>query len=144
MTTTEDRKAIEKTEHEMLEMEGFKINFGDPANVRDNLEQTAAKLECRDPSQKKAVSEYLEALQQPNVTPSQLIVDTNKLRDKFGADLKDSNNPNFDNLHDMHWMSNGVADHFNLSRYGNTQSREIAFTKMESNGISAPPPSGPK
>ena len=73
----------------------------------------AAKLECSDPSQKKAVNDYLAALQKPGVTPEELIVETKKLGKAF---YKDSNDPNSSTIFTMGVTTNGVADHYGCGR----------------------------
>src|SRR5437868_13070691 len=52
------------------------INLGDQESVRNHLEQWASQWECRDTVDRKAISNYLDRLQQPNMTPADLVKTT--------------------------------------------------------------------
>lgn len=59
------------------------LHIQDQESVRDHLEEWASKFECRDGADRKAVSEYLEKLQQPDMKPADLV----KASDGFLEDV---------------------------------------------------------
>jgi hypothetical protein len=144
------------------EKEGFKIDFGDMDKVRDHLEQMAASLEPNDAAQKKSVSDYLTALQHPNLKPEQLVNETNALEGIFLGSEKVSDH-NRDTITNMDVIKQGVEAHhfvmygedFDMNKSDQTvtvprktigETVKSAFNKVENfvAGNSVPPPSGPK
>jgi hypothetical protein len=55
----------------------------DPIAARDMMEQSAATIVGANFGEKSALSHYLEALQRPNITPKDLVIETNKLELAF-------------------------------------------------------------
>jgi hypothetical protein len=114
----------------VLEHDGLSVDYSKTLDVRDRMEQAAARLSGLSPEENKAVSEYLAGIQKPDVSAEALIIETNKLQDRLSegkdpAYLK-SDNSRF--MLDMGILKEGVAAANNLNPYGENVVEERLLT----------------
>lgn len=89
----QERANAEQEAKAQLHYRGYEANFADTVNMRDHLEQMVgglAHVHGNTPVQQRAVSEYLSAIQQPDIKPETLIRQTDKFLDQWRA----GENPN--------------------------------------------------
>jgi hypothetical protein len=94
--------------------EGVNVDFSNAAGVRDQMEQTASSLACSYPAQKKAVSDYLHALQNPDIAPKELADRTRSLEQSFPIDTNKGPDANSRALLTLTLMGEGLTEHYNL------------------------------
>jgi hypothetical protein len=105
--------------------EGVSVDFSNPAGVRDQMEQTASSLACSSPAQKKAVSEYLSALQNSEIMPKELADRTRLLEESFPRDINSRPDPNSPALLTLTLMSEGLTEHYNLDLGEQDKARDV-------------------